>query len=138
MKSMNVPVLGRNSMLRLLILGSILGVSACSNSGSNNSSNNSGGNGNISSLQIITPKTIYSKSSTIDNGYVVINNLSANPVRNIHYSLTNLVGGGSGTTIDESSAASCATVAAYSQCNLKITVPAGAVAGSFGFSLEPV
>ena len=55
----------------------------------------------------------------------------------MHYGLTNLIGSGSGgVNVDPVSSAACATVAAYSQCNVKIIVESGAVAGSLGFSVN--
>lgn len=94
----------------------------------------SGNNGDVSTLQIVAPKTIYSKASEASPGYVVIKNPTNAAVSNVHYDLSNLVGGASGSTIDSASAANCATVPANSQCNVKVMIPAGAVAGSFGFS----
>jgi len=106
-------------------------LAGCSNNGSNDGSgNNNSNNGDVNSLQIITPKIIYSRPGTVGTGYVVINNPTEAPVKNVHYSLTSLVGAAS---MDSASAANCATVSAYSQCNIKILVPAGAIAGSFKF-----
>lgn len=108
---------------------------ACSNSGSNGSAGGGNGNGNVSSLQIITPKIIYSKSDGVGSSYVVINNSTNAAVKNLHYSL-NVIGGASGADIDPASAANCATVAANSQCTVKITVSVGAVAGSLGLDVS--
>ena len=57
-------------------------LASCSNSGGNASSgNNSNNNGNVNSLQIITPKTIYSSPAAPGTGYVVINNPSSRLLR---------------------------------------------------------
>lgn len=115
----------------LLLAGSIL--AGCSGSGSS-SSNNGGGNGDASTLQILTPKIIYSKTASISNGYVTVINPTITTIKNLSYGIGNQIGGGTLTSIDEASAASCAVIAANSQCNIKLNVAAGAVAGSLGFS----
>ncbi len=117
-----------------ITLGSILflSISACSNS----CGNNAGGNGNINTLQIITPRTIYSNPTVANVGYVVINNPTNTAIKNLHYSLNNIIGGAQGTVIDPASAANCSVIESYGQCNLKVTVPIGAVAGSLGISLN--
>lgn len=110
------------------IVGCGSGGNDSSNSGSNNTS------GDVSSLQIITPMTIFSKPAESSPGYIVIKNPTAAAVSNLHYSLANLIGGAKGAEIESASAANCAVVESMSQCNLKVTIPAGAVAGSLGFS----
>ena len=90
-------------------------------------------NGDITKLQIIAPSIVYSKPNMLGSGYVVINNPTNMSLKNLHYKLINLIGGASGVEIDSASAANCSIIVAYSQCNIKITVPVGAVAGSFGF-----
>ena len=135
---MNKVKLYSNNGLRLSLLGAfVLAATACSHSGGSatNGGDNSA-NGDASTLQVITPKTIYSKPDTVGSAYVVINNSTNAAVKNLHYSLTNPIGSASKAAIDPVSAANCSTVAAYSQCNVKVTVAAGAVAGSIGFSLS--
>lgn len=78
--------------------------------------------------------TIFSKPAESSPGYIVIKNPTAAAVSNLHYSLANLIGGAKGAEIESASAANCAVVESMSQCNLKVTIPAGAVAGSLGFS----
>ncbi len=136
---MNDHQLTTKKVVQLTLLSCMLSaISACS---SGNSSSSSGGgtntdNGDVSSLQIITPKTIYSKPGVAGSSYVVINNPTATAVKNIQYSLSNQIGSGSGASVDPASAANCATVAAYSQCNIKVSVAAGAVAGSLGLNIS--
>ena len=109
--------------MAILAGGAIL--SACSRGRCDNANN-----GDANSLQIITPKTIYSTSS-VNNGYVTIFNNTESPVSNLHYALISAVGSGANASINSTSAASCATLSAHTQCNLKISVPAGSIAGSF-------
>ncbi len=124
-----------NSILRVLLVSVfMLSGTACSNSGSTTSANNNSDNGDASTLQLITPQVIYSKSGSSGDGYAVINNPTNSAVKNLYYALSSTVGGGSGASLDPVSAANCATIAANSQCNVKITVASGSVAGSFGFS----
>ena len=104
--------------------------------GGSSSSGNSTDNGDASTLQIITSKTIYSKPGTAGSGYIVINNPTNTAVKNLHYGLTNAVGGAAGAEIESASAAKCAIVESNSQCNIKVTVPTGAVAGSVGFTVS--
>jgi hypothetical protein len=123
--------------LALLCISSALSLAACSNSGSTTTNNGGGGNnGDATTLQIIAPKIVYSKSSTDSTGYVLIKNPTASAVSNLHYNLTQAVGGGSAVTLDTNSAANCVSVAAYSQCSIKLVVPSGSVAGSLGFSAD--
>lgn len=125
-------------LVKLTILSSILAaISACSNSGSSGSSSgNNTGNGDVDSLQIITPKIIYSKPNVAGFSYVTINNPTSTIVKNLHYNVTNEVGSGSGSSVDSTSAASCASIAAYSQCNIKVMVAPGAVAGSLRLDIN--
>lgn len=136
---MNKVKLYSNNALRLSLLGGfVLAATACSHSGGSASSDSggNGANGDASTLQVITPKTIYSKPDVTGSTYVVINNPTNSAVKNLHYSLTNPIGSATKAVIDPVSAASCSTVAAYSQCNVKVSVAAGAVAGSLGFSVS--
>lgn len=122
-------------LVSVLILSAI--VTACSTgNGSSNSNNSNNENGDVSSLQLVAPKTTYSLPSGIGTGYMVVNNPTNQAVKNLHYSLTNQVGSGQQVAIDSVSAAACAEVAAYSQCNVKVIVPAGAVAGSVGYEVD--
>lgn len=125
-------------VVQLTLLSCMLtAISACSSgNGSSSSGSNNNVNGDVSSLQIITPKTIYSKPGVAGSSYVVINNPTNTAVKNIQYSLSNQIGSGSGASVDPASAANCATVAAYSQCNIKVSVAAGAVAGSLGLNIS--
>ncbi len=108
---------------------------ACSNTGSVSGDNSSNGNnGDVNTLQLISPLVIYSKSGSVSDSYVVINNPTNKAVKNVHYTLGSPIGGGSGVSIDPVSAANCATMAAYSQCNVKVQIASGTIAGSFGFS----
>jgi hypothetical protein len=124
-----------NNTLRVLLTSAfVLSGTACSNSGSTTSANNNSDNGDAGTLQLITPQVIYSKLGSSGDSYAVINNPTNSAVKNLHYTLSSAVGGGSGASLDPVSAANCATIAANSQCNVKITVASGSVAGSFGFS----
>ncbi len=116
----------------LIITAGLLTLVACG--GSNNCSPNAN-NGDVETLQIIAPKNIYSTSSNT-TGLIVIKNPTTLPIQNIHYKLQNQVGSGSSATIDSASAANCTVVAANSQCVVKINIPAGAIAGSFGIVLN--
>ncbi len=108
-------------------------IVGCSSSNSGGSNDNGTNQGNAASLLIITPKQVYSNSGG-SSGYVVIKNPTDTPVSNVHYELTNLVGGANGASIDADSEKSCSVVAANSECRIEIRIPAGAVAGSLGFS----
>ena len=127
----------QNLRLVLLCISSALSLAACSSS-SGSATTGGGGqnNGDASSLQIITPKIVYSKSSTDSTGYVLIKNPTESAVSNLHYSLTQAVGSGSAVTLEPSSATNCASVAAHSQCSIKLLVPTGSIAGSIGFSAD--
>ncbi len=129
-------MLNKSNMNKLAaVLVSCFAVAGCSGSGGCCSSGGSNSNnGNVSSLQIVAPKTIFSKPAESSPGYIVIKNPTDTAVSNLHYDLSNLVGGANGTIIDSDSAASCATMPAHGQCNVKVMIPAGAVAGSLGFS----
>lgn len=114
-----------NHALRISLLGVFLSiVTACS------TSNGNGANGDATTLQIITPKTMYSTSSA-SNGYITIQNSTASTVKNIHYATYDGVGSGSRVQVDGASALSCSIMLAYSQCTIQVTVPANSVAGSF-------
>jgi len=129
---------GKSGLTRNVIaVGIALALSACSSGGGSSSGGGTNtDNGDISTLQVITPKTIFSKPGVAGSGYVVINNPTATAVKNIHYSLTSAIGGVAGAEIESASAANCTIVESNSQCNIQITVPTGAVAGSFGISLD--
>lgn len=124
--------------IRLLLVSALLSLTlaACNGNGSCNGNSNTDSNGDASTLQIITPKTIYGSSSGTSVGYVTINNPTDVAVKNLHYSLTQTVGSGSGLTIEPSSAANCIIIAAHSKCNVKLLVPSGSIAGSTGFIAE--
>ena len=123
------------SRLSALLLGSGLILLGCSSGGSSSNSNN-GGNGDVGSLELIAPKTLYSLPGNMGSSYVVINNPTNTTVKDLQYALIGQLGGANGAQIESASAANCATVAAYSQCNIKLTVPAGAVAGSLGLTVS--
>lgn len=123
-------------LVGVLILSAIATACSTGDDSSNSSNNNNNENGDVSSLQLIAPRTIYSLPSGIGNGYMVVNNPTNKTVKNLHYSLTNQVGSGQQVVIDSVSADACAEVAAYSQCNVKVIVPAGAVAGSVGYVVD--
>ena len=108
-------------------------INGCSNSGGGSLESLSG-SGDVGNLQIITPKTIYSKSGMVGSGYIIINNPTNTAVKNIQYSLSNLTGGGNGASLDPLSSINCATVAAYSQCSVKIAIESSVVAGSIGIT----
>lgn len=97
-------------------------------------SDNSGNNGDAGALQIIAPKIIYSNLTSASSGYVTIINPTATAIKNLHYSLSKQIGGGSAATINHVSADNCSVISPHGQCNLKIDVAAGAVAGSLGIS----
>lgn len=67
---------------------------------------------------------------------MVIKNPTDSAVSNLHFSLDNLVGGAANASIDSASAANCMVIQPHSQCNVKVDVTAGAVAGSFGFKVN--
>lgn len=122
----------KSRLLSILLFTLVFG---CGNNGGDaGSSSGNSSNGDISKLQIIAPKIIYSHVDTFGSGYIVVNNLGSGVVQNISYHLTSVVGSGNNVTIDKDSADNCATIAGYSQCNIKLIVESGAVAGSFGFS----
>ncbi len=115
----------------------VTGLAACSNNGASGSgSNGNSNNGDISTLQVVTPKTIYSNPTVANTGYVVINNPTDTAVKNLHYNLDNIIGGARGAVIDPLSAANCGVIESHAQCNLQMTVPMGAVAGSLSINLN--
>ncbi len=112
-------------------------LAGCSSGRSSSSNNGEGGsNGDASTLQIIAPKVIYSKTAGVSSGYITVVNPTAAAVKNLHYNLVEPIGGGNDATVDKDSAASCSEIGAHQQCNLKLNVAAGAVAGSLGFNLD--
>lgn len=126
-----------NKLLKWLLPTIAVGlITACSSGSSSSSNSGGGGNGDASTLQILTPKIIYSKTASVGNGYVTVINPTTTTIKNLSYSLNNPVGSGSSASIDEASAANCAVIAANSQCNIKLNVAAGAVAGSLGFCVS--
>lgn len=122
---------------RLAIVVAAVLLASCSGNGSGQS-NNCTDNGDATTLQVITPKNIYSKNVESATGYVIVKNPTNSAIKNLHYSLSNLVGSGSSVNIDNASAADCANVAAYSQCNVKLNIPAGAIAGSLAFNFNNI
>ncbi len=71
------------SLVGVLILSAI--ATACSNGNSSSNSSNSSNNenGDVSSLQLIAPRTIYSLPSGIGTGYMVVNNPTNKIVKNL-------------------------------------------------------
>lgn len=124
-----------NKLTAVILTGIFLSSCSSSSSSNNNQGGNNGNNGDASTLQVITPKIIYSKTTT-NHGYIVVNNPGDQTISNLHYTLSNQYGSGSTAIINEASANSCAIIPAHSQCNVEISVPAGAIAGSLGFSAE--
>ena len=122
------------SILKISIIAASLAACSSGSGGSGGGSN--GGNGDASSLQIIAPKTIFSLPSVANNAYVVINNPTNTTVKNLTYSLANPIGSGQSAEIDPASAALCGVVESNSQCNLKLNIPAGAIAGSIGITAQ--
>lgn len=114
---------------------SVVALSGCGGATNGESAIGNGESGGLSALQVVTPKIIYAKATENELGYVVIKNPTNTAVSNLHYSLSEMIGGASGTIIDPISAENCAVVPANSQCNVKVIVPAGAVAGSVGFNV---
>lgn len=90
---------------------------------------------NVNSLELIAPKTIYSKPDVVGSAYVVVNNPTAVNYNHLEYSLSNLIGGANGASIESTSAKNCALVAAYSQCNIKLTILDRAIAGSLKLNI---
>lgn len=123
-------------MLRSAIVClTILVMVACSNNGSNGSVNNDN-NGDVNTLQLTTPTIIYSNPMVANIAYVVINNPTNTTIKNLHYSLKNLIGGATGAQIEPISAMNCGVIEPHSQCNLKLSILAGAVAGSFSVAMD--
>lgn len=122
---------------KMIYLLSIISLIGCSggNGGSSVSSTNPD-NADSSQLQIIAPKVIYSKSGESSSGYVIIRNPSNTGINNLHYTLSNLIGGANKASIDPLSAANCSIVPANSQCNIKVIIPPQAIAGSLGFKVS--
>ena len=116
-------------LLAILAAGSTL-LSACSSSAGSSSNGGNSNNGDANSLQILTPKTIYS-TSAVNSGYIIIFNNTASPVSNLHYVLSSEVGSGANVSIDSASATNCATLSPHTLCSLKINIPVGSIAGSF-------
>jgi hypothetical protein len=119
----------KHQLIIALLSAATLLVSACS-SGSSNSNGGSSNNGDATSLQIITPRTIYS-TTTPSSGYITINNTTGSEVKNLTYTIYATAGSGSQASVDEASAKVCNIMPAKSSCNLKINIPAASVAGSF-------
>ncbi|AUR51874.1 DUF1566 domain-containing protein [Aquella oligotrophica] len=115
--------------MSISLLGTVI-LAAC-----NTNIGSSSNDGNINSLAVIAPKTIYSKPGEIGSAYVVINNSTTVNHNQLEYSLGNLIGGGNGASIESTSAKNCASVAAHSQCNIKLTISDEAMAGSLRFNI---
>lgn len=133
---MNKRTTIRNRIASYAVNSLMLALSACGGNGGGSNSSSNGDNGNVSTLQLVAPKTIYSLPSESGIGYIVINNPTETVIKNLHYNLTSQIGSGTQAQIDPVSAEKCTAVAAYSQCNLKITIPAGAIAGSIGLTID--
>lgn len=123
--------MGKYNKIIITTLATLI-LSSCSSS-SNHSNNGGDNNGDASQLQIIAPKIIYSKASST-NAYIVVNNPTKQTISHISYSLSSQIGSGENITINKSSATSCATISAHSQCNIQVIVPSEAIAGSFGIN----
>lgn len=116
------------NQLYLALLG--ITLSACSSGNNENGSSNSGGS--VSSLVFTQPYLLPSFESTVNNGFIVINNLDeSRSVNNIQYSLNAITGDAGGVMIDESSALACASIESSANCTLKIVVPKSLYGGSF-------
>ena len=125
--------MNKRKFLQTLLLTSSM-LASCSGPGSA-SAGGQGGNpgGEVGSLQIIAPKTVFNSPTASGNSYIVINNPTKVAVKDVHYTLSNLIGSATGVTIDKTSAAGCAVVESNSWCKVKLVVPTGITAGSFSF-----
>ena len=114
---------------------SVITIVGCSSGGSSSTNNNSGGNnGDAGALQIIAPKIIYSKTAAVSSGYITVINPTATAVKNLHYNLVNPIGSGNNAALDQASAANCSEIGAHQQCNIKLNIAAGSVAGSLAIT----
>lgn len=80
-------------------------------------------------LIFVAPSIIPSLANTTGINYMAVYNPSTAAISGISYGLGQQVGSGNSITLDSASAANCASIAAQSSCFLKLSVPAGTIAG---------
>ncbi len=116
----------------ILTSGLVVSLAACSSGGS--SSDGSGGSqGDASKLTFVAPNIVPSLP-VASTSYLVVNNPTESLITGVQYKLGAIVGDASKVTLDSTSAANCAKIAANSSCSIKLITPAYTTAGSFNVS----
>lgn len=122
----------------VLCLGVVFILLGCSSSGSANCSQAGANSSNpsLENLIITTPNIIPSLSNTQATAYVNIFNPESTSYNGLTYTITSKIGSGTGIAIDAASANQCSTIGVLSSCQLKLLVPLGTIAGSFGITVS--
>ena len=101
---------------------------SCSGGGTASSGNN---NANVkNTISMVTPNIFY--TTQVNNiGYVYIYNSESEIKHNLIYQVIAAQGSANSVSIDSNSAENCATLGAYSGCQLALNIPANLISGSF-------
>lgn len=86
-----------------------------------------------SRLIFIAPRSVLSVVNKPSSAYIVVRNPEKLLINNIKYSVANLIGSAANVRIDSKSSDKCKSIGPLKSCVIKITVLAGAGAGSFNF-----
>lgn len=101
---------------------------SCSGGGATSSDNN---NANVkNTIALVTPSIFYT-TQVNNTGYVYIYNSESEIKHNLIYQVVAAQGSANSITIDSNSAENCATLGAYSGCQLALNIPANLISGSF-------
>ncbi len=124
----------KKNLKRLIVTsGLIVSLAACSSGGSSSSDGSGGSQGDASKLTFVAPNIVPSLP-VASTSYLVVNNPTESLISGVQYKLGAFVGGGSKVTLEPTSAANCAKIAANSSCSIKLITPAYTTAGSFNVS----
>ena len=123
----------KNLKRLILTSGLVVSLAACSGGGSNSSDGSGGSQGDASKLTFVAPNIVPSLP-VASTSYLVVNNPTESLITGVQYKLGAIVGDASKITLDSTSAANCAKIAANSSCSIKLITPAYTTAGSFNVS----
>jgi hypothetical protein len=117
----------------MIASGLAMALAACSSGGSSSSDGSGGSQGDASKLTFVAPNIVPSLP-VASTSYLVVNNPTESLITGVQYKLGAIVGDASKITLDSTSAANCAKIAANSSCSIKLITPAYTTAGSFNVS----
>lgn len=123
----------KNLKYLMIASGLAMTLAACSSGGSSSSDGSGGSQGDASKLTFVAPNIVPSLP-VASTSYLVVNNPTESLITGVQYKLGAIVGDASKITIDSTSAANCAKIAANSSCSIKLITPAYTTAGSFNVS----